>query len=454
MSLFLQIFIIICFLIIIIALFREKTDFLAYSMASMLAAATATYIFFLDSPTPITLENFFLAIDWPVIFFLISMFTIVAILEDKRIFNEIALRITKKFSTNTRKFFWVICLISTISAAFIEDISVAVIFIPMIISTSEKMRINPTPILLGVTICINLAATLTPFGSAQNVLIANEFFLTTNWFFISLGIFFVIGVLTTLFLLDQFFLKKHLKDIWVPHCVEYEEPVDSEHLKEHELVIMEEPISSKVFYKNLIALLIFFVLLIAIPNIVFVGIFGMLMFVFINPRRKESGRKQPDISHYLKEVDFKLIFFFICLFILVYCFEVAGIIGIFEDFINLFAPSNIFLLSILILVLTSILSGFLDNVPVTVIFIPIIHLLISSGFASTPLIIAFILGINLGGNFLPQGSAADMMTLELSTKYCVDGMNYKKLLKVGGLFALFHIILGIGYLAIITFLFF
>ncbi len=454
MSLFLQIFIITCFLIVIIALFREKTDFLAYSMVSMLAAATATYLFFLESPTPITLEDFFLAIDWPVIFFLISMFTIVAILEDKRIFNEIALRITKKFSTNTRKFFWVICLISTISAAFIEDVSVAVIFIPMIISTSEKMRINPTPILLGVTICINLAATLTPFGSAQNVLIANEFLLTTNWFFISLGIFFLIGVLTTLILLDLFFLKKHLKDVWIPHCAEYEEPVDSKYLKKHELVIMEDPISSKVFYKNLIALLVFFVLLIVIPNIVFVGIFGMLIFVFINPRRKESGRKQPDISHYLKEVDFKLIFFFICLFILVYCFEVAGIIGIIEDFINLLAPTNIFLLSILILILTSILSGFLDNVPVTVIFIPIIQLLASSGFPPTPLLIAFILGINLGGNFLPQGSTADMMTLELSRKYCVDGMNYKKLLKIGGLFALFHIILGIGYLAIITFLFF
>ncbi|MHA2431206.1 MAG: SLC13 family permease [Promethearchaeota archaeon] len=451
MSLFLQIFIIICFIIVIIALFREKTDFLAYSVASTLAAATATYLF---SPTPIHLEDFFFEVDWSVIFFLISMFTIVAILEDKRIFNEIALRITKKFSTNTRKFFWVICLISTISAAFIEDVSVAVIFIPMIISTSEKMRINPTPILLGVTICINLAATLTPFGSAQNVLIANEFFLTTNWFFISLGIFFVVAVLTTLFLLDQFFLKKHLKDIWVPHCVEYEEPVEEKHLEEHELVIMEDPISLRVFYKNLIALLGFFLLLIVIPNIVFVGIFGMLIFVFINPRRKESGRKQPDISHYLKEVDFKLIFFFICLFILVYCFEVAGIIGIINDFINLIAPTNIFLLSILILILTSILSGFLDNVPVTIIFIPIIQLLISSGFASTPLLIAFILGINLGGNFLPQGSAADMMTLELSTKYCVEGMNYKKLLKTGGLFALFHIILGIGYLAIITFLFF
>ncbi len=76
MLIFLQIFVILCFVIVIIALFREKTDFLTYSVAAMLAAATATFLF---SPIPFSIDEFILAIDWPVIFFLISLFTIVAI---------------------------------------------------------------------------------------------------------------------------------------------------------------------------------------------------------------------------------------------------------------------------------------------------------------------------------------------------------------------------------------
>ena len=118
------------------------------------------------------------------------------------------------------------------------------------------------------------------------------------------------------------------------------------------------------------------------------------------------------------------------------------------------APNNLFLLCIFILIVTSILSGLLDNLPVTILFIPIIQVLFDAGFASAPLLIAFILGINLGGNILPQGSAPDMMTLELSNKYCVYDMNYKRLLKTGGLFALYHIILGIVYLAVLIFLFY
>ena len=454
MILFLQLFVIFCFVIVIIALFREKTDFLTYSVAAMLAAATATFIF---SPEPFSIDEFILSIDWSIIFFLISLFTIVVILEEQLIFQEISLRITKKFSTNTRQFFWVICLISTLSAAFIEDVSVAVIFIPMIIRTSEKMRINPAPILLGMTICINLASTLTPFGSAENILIANRFNLSTSWFFTNLSVYFIIGTLLTLFLLDHFVLRKHLNEIWVPHCEEYDEPLESEHLEEHELVILEESINPKVFYRNLIALFFFFILLMVIPNILFVGLLGMLIFVFINPRRGEAGKKKPDISYYFTKVDFKLPFFFISLFVLIFCFDKVGLIAIISDFVVTIAPNNIFLLSVIILILTSVLSGFLDNIPVTVLFIPIINVLIDPlglGFSQIPLLIAFILGINLGGNFLPQGSAADMMTLELSNKYCVDDLNYRRLLKIGGLFALLHIMLGIGYLALIIFIFF
>ena len=66
MLIFLQIFVIGCFVVVIIALFREKTDFLTYSMGAMLAAATATFLF---SPETILMEEFFLAVDWEVIFF-------------------------------------------------------------------------------------------------------------------------------------------------------------------------------------------------------------------------------------------------------------------------------------------------------------------------------------------------------------------------------------------------
>jgi len=442
--LFLQLFVIGCFIVVIIALFREEVDFLSYSMAAMFAAVVASYIFL---PEMVHTEDMILSIEWEVIFFLMALFGIVEVLDDQKVFQEVALRITTKFHTNTRKFFWIICLTSTISAAFIEDLSVAIIFIPIVIRTSEKMKINPAPILLGMTICINLASTLTPFGSAENILIATRFELSTFWFITNLGIYFVIGTFLTLFLLDRLVLKNHLNEIWEPHCEEFSESKDLSHINVHELVIAENHIESRAFQKNMIALLAFFVLMIIIPSILFVGVLGLLIFIFINPRENDKGKKRADISYYLSRIDYKIIFFFISLFILVFCMEINGTIAILEDIVMTIAPEDVLLLCIFLLIITSVLSGFLDNVPVTILFIPIVGVLIEAGFPATPLLIAFILGVNLGGNIFPQGSAADMMTLELSDKYCVDDMNYKRLLKIGGLFAILHIIIGIIYLA-------
>lgn len=136
-----------------------------------------------------------------------------------------------------------------------------------------------------------------------------------------------------------------------------------------------------------------------------------------------------------------------CLFILVYCMEVNGTIILLKHLVLSLSITDLFLLCLFILFTTSILSGLLDNVPITVLFIPIISVLIYEvGFPATPLLIAFILGINLGGNFLPQGAACDMMTLEFAKKNHIHDMNYNTLLKIGGLFAILHVIIGIGYL--------
>ena len=127
--------------------------------------------------------------------------------------------------------------------------------------------------------------------------------------------------------------------------------------------------------------------------------------------------------------------------------ELNGTIKLLENAVMSLAINDLFLICIFILLITSILSGLLDNVPITVLFIPIITVLITgAGFPATPLLIAFILGINLGGNFLPQGSACDLMTLEFAKKNHIHDMNYNVLLKIGGIFALLHVVIGIGYL--------
>jgi len=88
------------------------------------------------------------------------------------------------------------------------------------------------------------------------------------------------------------------------------------------------------------------------------------------------------------------------------------------------------------------------------IFIPIIGTLTDTfNFSSVPLLFAFIIGINLGCNFIPQGAACDMMTLKIVRDSGVENLNYKCLFKMGATFALVHLGLSILFLLILVLIF-
>ena len=103
--------------------------------------------------------------------------------------------------------------------------------------------------------------------------------------------------------------------------------------------------------------------------------------------------------------------------------------------------------------MVSLLSGLVANTPTALIFIPIIEALILLGFPPIPLLFAFIIGINLGGNFVPQGAACDMMTLKIARDSGVENFSYRRLLRTGSTFALIHIAVSIGFLFILVLIF-
>ncbi|MFX1385569.1 MAG: hypothetical protein ACFFBP_24415 [Promethearchaeota archaeon] len=74
-------------------------------------------------------------------------------------------------------------------------------------------------------------------------------------------------------------------------------------------------------------------------------------------------------------------------------------------------------------------------------------------FSAIPLLFAFIIGISSGGNLLPQGVAYDLMTLKIAQDNEVKNLNYKRVFKMGFIFAIFHILLAVGYLFILVLIF-
>jgi len=178
-----------------------------------------------------------------------------------------------------------------------------------------------------------------------------------------------------------------------------------------------------------------------------IALISSMILVLVNNRHGEVPLKEV-----LKKINWEIIFFFIAMFIVIGCMREIGIFNIFQ--LQSLQNFNPIIVSIMMLLLVSFLSGLLANTPIMLIFLPIIDNLISNfNFPSIPLVFSLLVAVNLGGNILPQGAMCDVLTLKIAQENNVKNLTYKRLLKNGAIFALIHILISSIILIPLTILF-
>ena len=435
------------FIGILIVFSRENMDYVAFSLLAAFIACVLTSIMipveqvrehipWLDS-SQISGSSWMIIfinmIEFQPLLFIIGMQIIVTVAEEYRLFQWIAVKSLHITKGNHRSFFYMICTIATLTAAIIADVTVAVIFIPLVIRACRILKINSAPYLYGITITINIGSILTPFSSSKNILISSEFHLGFLWFIQNMGFFIIFALVITLVLLDFLVLRK------------YDPP--EEERKQIFLDIMNPSLiisNRKRFTFNAI-----YFALIILGFIFFheysplIAFFGAILMCILNGS---------PVTTILKKIDLKVIFFFIALFLLIGSMELNDTFSLISNGLSVFNMDNVFIVSLGVLLISSLFSGFLASNPTAVLLIIILRN-IFPGEVPNIILIAFLFGINLGGNLLPQGATCDLMTLNLAKKNKVKGFTYKSLLKTGGVFALMHIVMCIIYLMVYSLIF-
>ncbi len=424
----LLIVIFIIFAIIIISYSIKNVDFVAISLLGCFIAGLITALV-----TGITFQTIISFIEFEAIIIILSMSIITKVAQDSNILEFLAVKLFKISKGDQRVFFYLLCIITTLLAAIITDVVVVLILAPVVIRLCHFLKIRAGTYLLGMTICINIGSIITPFSSGENIIISTFFNLNTLYFIQHYWLFSFSLLFLTIFLIDQFILSKE-------PLIEVQQRKIVLELVDAEVIIKNK----KYFYFNAIAIIVTIVLFAILPLLYLTAAISAFILVLVN--RKFTNKPMKEI---LKDVEWEIIFFFISLYVVVGCLLQAGFREIFESIP--FENMNPFLLYFLILMIVSGISGLVANTPTALAFIPIVETLITDfHFAPVPLFFAFIIGINLGGNLIPQGAAADMMTLKIARDSGVENLNYKRLLKIGASFAVIHIAASILYLFFLT----
>ncbi|MFW9999605.1 MAG: SLC13 family permease [Candidatus Hodarchaeota archaeon] len=371
-------------------------------------------------------------INFKTLIFIFAMQIIIYFAVNDRVLEYTAIKLIHITKGNNRLFFYMICLFTGIIVAFIEDLTLSLILIPLIYRTCRVLEIPAGTYMMGMTITINIGAILTPVSSLKNLIIAHEFGWGFGEYFVNMGILFIITLISTIFLLDWFILKKE------------EKPT------ERNKKILLEILAPEIVIENKKYFLMTVVVILTSFGLMFLGFEPALIVIISAAVLLLIHSKETNFSDLKSEISWRIIIVFAILFILSNSLSYFGFSELISTSLVNLVNNNIYLAVLVTLSISSLLSAFLAGTPVTIILLPIFSALIGEGFFPNPIIIAFISGVNMAGNFLPQGSACDLLTLTLAKKYKVANLDYRRLLKNGALFATIHFLTILAYTMLYT----
>jgi len=344
-------------------------------------------------------EEAFAAIDFNVIFLLTGMMMIAAIVGETGLFQWLAIQAVKLGRHNPYRIMIMLALVTAVTSAFLDNVTVVVLMAPVTIYVATNLRISPIPFLIAEVLASNIGGTATLIGDPPNILIgsaANIDFLTfaanlTPIILIILAVFIPLSYLV--FRKDM----QPTEEDGRPHVGSL---TTADIIKDRPLLIKSLVVIAGV----LIGFVLHGFFHLEPATIAMAGATVLLLI----------SRKEPEqVFHH---VEWPSLFFFIGLFIVIEAIVVVGIISMVAQEAMAITGGNLPLTTILILWMSAILSAIVDNIPYAATMIPLIKELGLQGMNTDPLWWALALGADLGGNFTIVGASANVVVASIATR--------------------------------------
>jgi Na+/H+ antiporter NhaD/arsenite permease-like protein len=159
-----------------------------------------------------------------------------------------------------------------------------------------------------------------------------------------------------------------------------------------------------------------------------------------------------DFDDAIKAVDWPLLAFFAGLFVLVSSLDLVGVINILAELIQSSVGTNLVIAALVILWISAILSGIVDNIVIAAALAPMI-LTVSDATGMSVLVLgwALIIGANLGGDFTPIGSPSNVIGMSILSKRTGDKIGWGGW-KTPAIITVIHLIVASGILVVMAIL--
>lgn len=318
-----------------------------------------------------------------------------------------------------------ILIMTGIISAFVENVATVLVMAPIALALSKKLDMDPSYFLVGLAVMANLQGTATLVGDPPSMIFAAEANYNFNDFFWHAGrpsIFFVV----------QIGMLAGALYFWF----HFRKTANTRPNLDKEAIVSWLPTLLLVAMIAGLALVSFFstgggVSLAAGLLVLGLALVGLLWYSFV---RKEGFKKGLSL---VKNLDWDTSIFLMGIFIVIGAISRVGLLDDLSLLMQGLIGENILLGFVVIIAFSTLLSGFIDNVPYIIVMLPVAGQLIAGLNASTGSSIhselymfALLIGSCLGGNLTPFGASANVVTIGILNKQGYK-MNFGKWLKLG-----------------------
>lgn len=421
---------IVVFLLVYLALTFELVN---KAVAALLGVMVLIVLQVVDEHTAVEF------IDFETIMLLLGMMSIVAILRKSGFFTIVSVKIAELTKGSPLKILILFSIVTAVLSALLDNVTTVLIIIPIIIELTAGMGLDPKMYVISQAIISNIGGTATLIGDPPNIIIGSKVGLTFNQFVFNL----TLPVTVCLFAAIGY--------IWLTNREKFK-PIDTNMAKLFSVQLLLEKIRynfldtriDKVFLAKGLSCLTLAILLFVTQTITklspgVVAVF-VAMILFIITR--------VDVEEMLEEIEWSTLLFFTGLFILVGVLEENGVIEWMAHNIFMRVGDNPYVIVLMVLWVSGIVSGFLDNIPFTITMIPIVRLILESNpIPNNILWWALSLGACLGGNLTMIGASANIVSVGMAKKF-KQNISFLEFAKESAVITIITLIIASGYLTL------
>lgn len=371
------------------------------------------------------------AIDWNVIFLLISMMVMVDVLEDTGFFQWLEFRCLRWSKGMPLRMAVLLCLMTALLSAFLDNVTTIVLTTPLTLRVARTLRIKAVPLIIAQVLASNIGGTATLIGDPPNILIGSAAKLSFVAFLVHLTP--VVLVILALFVgILEGLLRKDLPSREEPRTpLEIEEEgITNPRLLRKTLGVLALVLLGFLFHD---------LLHLEVSTIALGGAALLLLIAGEDPHPR------------LREVEWTTLFFFVGLFLLVGGLVHTGVIEALSQAAMKVVQASPLGGALLVLWLSGLVSGVVDNIPYTAMMIPLIKTL-GGSVNVEPLWWALALGACLGGNATLVGASANVVAAGVCEKNG-EPLQFKDFLRYGLPVTLMSLLVSSFYLGLRYFAF-